>query len=119
MARQYWKARSSTGPLTPSDRCPLTFATRRSRAASSSTCRTIVPGWPQSSSALRSAYASRTISPAVAQPAGSPKRPTSAAGPPYEFGAYGRAAADASKRIAPSFAYEETCERARFGGSCA
>lgn len=78
-----------------------------------------MPAWPQSSSSRCSLYASRTISPAAAQPAGSPNRSTSAAGPPYEFGAYGLAAFDASYRIGPSLAYELTCERALLGGSCA
>src|SRR5664280_552214 len=47
---QYWKARSSTGSVTPLSRCPQMLPTSRARAASSSTSRTRVPAWPQSSS---------------------------------------------------------------------
>src|SRR5664280_2789110 len=47
---QYWKARSSTCSVTPLSRCPQMLPTSRARAASSSTSRTRVPAWPQSSS---------------------------------------------------------------------
>src|SRR5882757_6871744 len=40
---QYSKARSSTGSVTPSSRCPTMLLTNRSRAASSKISRTSVP----------------------------------------------------------------------------
>ncbi len=48
--RQYSNARCKTGSVTPLSRCPTMLSTSRSRAASSSTSRTSVPAWPQSSS---------------------------------------------------------------------
>ena len=55
--------------------------TSRSRAASSSTSRTSVPAWPQSSSSACSEYAERTMSPSACHN-GSPVRAGSAFGPP-------------------------------------
>ena len=47
---QYSNARCRTGSVTPLSRWPTTLVTSRSRAASSSTSRTMVPAWPKSSS---------------------------------------------------------------------
>ena len=53
--RQYSNTRDSTGSRTPSDTWPMMLSANRSRASSSSTSRTSVPAWPQSSSSWRSA----------------------------------------------------------------
>src|SRR5690606_8322390 len=48
--RQYSKAFSRTGLLTPLERCPATLSMKRSRSSSLNTFRTRVPAWVKSSS---------------------------------------------------------------------
>src|SRR5690554_2477399 len=52
---QYSRARSSTGLRTPPSKLPATCSTSLARCSSSNTSRTMVPGWPKSSSSARKA----------------------------------------------------------------
>ena len=86
---QYQNARLRTGGVTPWSSAPATVSTNRSRAASSKTSRTRIPGWPKSSSSARSVWAQRIISPSASQPSGATPS-WSGIRPPDRVGRIGR-----------------------------